>query len=86
MVDMPSFPIENLEVKKETDEILNLRKEKMEMIIQREKELKRLEIQKMKIKKEEAENAKMKKKGKFTYDNEGNLILVNEIKQDNLFK
>ena len=86
MIDMPSFPIENLEVKKETDEILNLRKEKMEMIIQREKELKRLEIQKMKIKKEEAENAKMKKKGKFTYDNEGNLILVNEIKQDNLFK
>jgi len=86
MVDMPSFPIENFEIKKESDEIINLRKEKMEMIIQKEKEIRRLEIQKMRKKKEEAENAKKKKKGKYTYDNEGNLILVNEIKQDNLYK
>ena len=29
---------------------------------------------------------KKKKKGKYTYDNEGKLILVNEIKPENMLK
>ena len=86
MVDMPSFPLENLPVRKEAEEILKLRKETMEMMIQKEKELKKQQMLKMKLKKEEAENEKMKKKGKISYDNDGNLIIVNEIKQENLFQ
>ena len=86
MIDMPSFPIENFEPRKEANDIINLRKEKIDMIIQKEREIKRQEMLKLRKKKEEAEQKKMKNKGKFTYDNEGNLILVNEIKQENLFK
>ena len=86
IIDMPSYPIENLKVRKENNEILNLRKERMEMIEQLEKEKRKKELIKLKKKQEEEEKAKKIKKGKLTYDNEGNLLLVNEIKQDNLSK
>jgi hypothetical protein len=85
MVNLPSYPIENLEVRKESDEILNLRKETLELIYQREKELQELKKNKIKIR-NEFDKDKKKKKGKYTYDNEGKLILVNEIKPENLLK
>ena len=84
IIDMPSFPLENFVVRKEPDEILKLRKENIELMLEKEKELKREQMRKLRMKKEEEEKERMKKKGKFTYDNEGNLILINEIKQDNL--
>ena len=37
-------------------------------------------------KKKEAENAKKQKKGRFTYDNEGKLMQVNEIKEEKNIK
>ena len=86
VLEMPSYPLKNIEQRKESDEILNLRKEKMEMIIQKQKEYKKLQLEKLQSKKEEAENAKKKMKGKYTFDGEGKLIVVNEIKQDHLFK
>ena len=86
VLEMPSYPLKNIEERKESDEILNLRKEKMEMIIQKQKEYKKLQLEKLQSKKEEAENAKKKMKGKYTFDGEGKLIVVNEIKQDHLFK
>ena len=86
VLEMPSYPLKNIEQRKESDEILNLRKEKMEMIIQKQKEYKKLQLEKLQRKKEEAENAKKKMKGKYTFDGEGKLIVVNEIKQDHLFK
>ena len=85
MVNMPSYPIENLEVRKESDEILNLRKETIELINQKEKELQELKKNKLKIR-NELDKEKKKKKGKYTYDNEGKLILINEIKPENLLK
>ena len=86
VLEMPSYPLKNIEQRKESDEILNLRKEKMEMIIQKQKEYKKLQLEKLQSKKEEAENAKKKMKGKYTFDGEGKLIVVNEIKQAHLFK
>ena len=86
ILDMPSYPIENLFENNETDEIINLRKEKLEMILQKEKELKKEQMLKLKMRKEEEKKAKIKKNGKFTFDNDGNLISVNEIKQENLSK
>ena len=85
MINLPSYPIENLEVRKESDEILNLRKETLELIYQREKELQELKKNKMKAR-NEFDKDKKKKKGKYTYDNEGKLILINEIKPENLLK
>ena len=84
IIEMPSIPLENFVVRKEPDEILKLRKENIELMLEKEKELKREQMRKLRMKKEEEEKERMKKKGKFTYDNEGNLILINEIKQDNL--
>ena len=85
MVNLPSFPIENLEIRKESQEILNLRKETLELIQQREKELQELKQRKIKIR-NDLDKDKKKKKGKYTYDNEGKLILVNEIKPENFLK
>ena len=89
MVDLPSYPLGTIEQKKESDEIINLRKEKMEEIINKQEELKQQkieeELQKNKLKEEE-EKVKMAKKCKYTFDHEGNLILINEIKQDKLLK
>ena len=42
MANLPSYPIENLELRKKSKEILNLRRETLEMINQREKELQKL--------------------------------------------
>ena len=84
MIEMPSFPLENFVTRKETDEILKLRKENIELMIERERELKKEQIRKLKIRKEEEEKEKMLKKGKYTYDNEGKLLMINEIKQENL--
>ena len=83
--NLPSFPIENFEVRKESEEILNLRKEKLELIHQREKELQELKQNKMKLR-SEIDKEKKKKKGKYTYDNEGKLILINEIKPESMLK
>ena len=80
IIDMPSYPIENLKTRKENNEILNLRKERMEIIEQLEKEKRKKELIKMQKKKEEDEIAKKFKKGNYTFDNEGNILLVNEIK------
>ena len=85
MVNLPSYPIENLEIRKESEEILNLRKETLELINQREKELQELKQKKIKVR-NEMDKDKKKKKGKYTYDNEGKLILINEIKPENLLK
>ena len=83
--NLPSFPLENIEVRKESEEILNLRKETLELIYQKEKELQELKQNKMKIR-SEIDKDKKKKKGKYTYDNEGKLILINEIKPENMLK
>ena len=85
IMNYPSYPIENLEVRKESEEILNLRKETLEMINQREKELQELRQKRIKIN-NELDKEKKKKKGKYTFDNEGKLILVNEIRPENLLK
>ena len=83
--NLPSYHIENLEIRKESEEILNLRKETLELINQREKELNELKQKKIKIR-NEIDKEKKKKKGKYTFDNEGKLILVNEIKPENMLK
>ena len=82
MINLPFYPIENLEIRKESEEILNLRKEQLELIIQKEKELKQSKI---KIRNDFEKNKK-KKKGKYTIDNEGKIVMINEIKPENLLK
>ena len=86
MIDLPSYPLGNIEQKKESEEIINLRKERLEEIIQKKEELKKKELEELQKKKEEEEKAKKAKRGKFTFDNEGKIILINEIKQDKLLK
>ena len=87
IINLPSYPLGNIEQKKESEEIINLRKEKLEEIIQKKEELKKKQLEELQKKKEEEEKkAKKSKKGKYTFDNEGNLILINEIKQDKLLK
>ena len=87
MVNLPSYPLDNLEIRKESEEILNLRKEKLDLINLKEKELQEIRKIKIKIKNDlEKEKDKKKKKGKFTFDNEGKILLVNEIKPDNFLK
>jgi len=84
MVEYPSFPLDNNnDLRKEPEEILILRKNTIDMMILKEKEMQRELLKQMK-KKKEAENAKKQKKGKYTYDNEGKLMQVNEIKEENL--
>ena len=84
MVEYPSFPLDNNnDLRKEPEEILILRKNTIDMMILKEKEMQRELLKQMK-KKKEAENAKKQKKGRFTYDNEGKLMQVNEIKEENL--
>lgn len=85
VMNFPSYPIENLEIRKESEEILNLRKETLDMINQREKELQELKQKRLKIR-NELDKEKKKKKGKYTFDNEGNLILMNEIRPENFLK
>lgn len=84
MSNLPSYPIENLEIRNESEEILNLRKEKLELIYQKERELQELKQKKLKVR--QTDKDKKKKKGKFTIDNEGKLILINEIKPENFLK
>ena len=85
MIDLPSYPISIIEPRKESEEIINLRKEQMDLIIQKEKENKKEQLEKIEKRKEE-EIFKKKIKGKYTFDNEGKLISVYEIKQDKLLK
>ena len=85
MINLPFYPIENLEIRKESEEILNLRKEQLELIIQKEKELQELKQSKIKIRNDFEKNKK-KKKGKYTVDNEGKIVIINEIKPENLLK
>ena len=85
MANLPSYPLDNLEIRKESEEILNLRKEALDLINQKEKELQEIRQKRIKIK-NEIDKDKKKKKGKFTIDNEGQLMLINEIKPDNLLK
>lgn len=85
MINLPFYPIENLEIRKESEEILNLRKEQLELIIQKEKELQELKQSKIKIRNDFEKNKK-KKKGKYTVDNEGKIVMINEIKPENLLK
>ena len=86
MIDMPSYPLINLEVRKELDEIDDLRKEAEEIISKKEKVIIKKSIAKQEKTKEDLEKEKKIKNGKFTYDNEGNLIIINEIRQDRLSK
>ena len=80
---MPSYPLKNIEVIKESDEIINIRKEILDSILEKENALKKeKEIQK----KKEEQKKQPKKKGNYTYDSDGNLLLVKEIKQENLLK
>ena len=85
MINLPFYPIENLELRKESEEILNLRKEQLELILQKEKELQELKQSKIKIRNDFEKNKK-KKKGKYTVDNEGKIVMINEIKPENLLK
>ena len=83
ILDMPSYPLKNIEVIKESDEIINIRKEILDSILEKENALKKeKEIQK----KKEEQKKQPKKKGNYTYDSDGNLLLVKEIKQENLLK
>ena len=87
MIDLPSYPISIIEPRKESEEIINLRKEQMDLIIQKEKEnKKKRELDEMQRRKEEEEMFKKKIKGNYTFDNEGKLISVYEIRQDKLLK
>ena len=86
MIDMPSYPIESVETRKELENIEDLRKEASEFIIKREKIIKKKYVLHHEKTREEIEKEKKIKKGKFTYDNEGNLIFINEIKLDKLSK
>ena len=87
MIDMPSFPIEEkVEQKKESDEIIRLRSETMELIIQKEKMKKKKIIIKPEKSKEDIEKEKKMKKGKYTYDCQGNIIFIRDIRQDYLSK
>ena len=85
-IDLPSFPIENLEIRKESEEILNLRKEKLDLINQKQKELEELKNKNNRIKNNLEKEKKKKKGGKYTFDNEGKLILLKEIKPESLLK
>lgn len=81
MSDLPSFPLEYVEERKESDEITNLRMKTLEILEQKEKEIKKSKVEVFKIKKEEAEKEKKIKKGNFTYDSEGNIVFINKIDQ-----
>ena len=74
MSDLPSYPLEYVEERKESDEITNLRMKTLEVLEQKEKEIKKSKVEVFKIKKEEAEKEKKIKKGNFTYDSEGNIV------------
>ena len=86
MVEMPSYPLENIEVRKELDNIDDLRAEAAEFSNKKEKLTKKKYVYKPEKTKEEIEKEKKIKKGKFTYDHEGNLIIINEIRQERFSK
>jgi hypothetical protein len=86
MVEMPSYPLENIEVRKELDNIDDLRAEAAEFANKKEKLTKKKYVYKPEKTKEEIEKEKKIKKGKFTYDHEGNLIIINEIRQERFSK
>lgn len=87
LYNYPSYPIENIEQKKEeTEEIINLRKEAIELANSKEKNKRKKYIYQPEKSKEDIEKEKMIKKGKFTYDNEGKVLIVKEFRQENLPK
>ena len=86
IIDMKSYPLENLEIRKEIEGISELRKEVIELEDKKVKALKKKIIIIKEKKKEDIEKEKRMKNGKFTVDNDGNIIFINEIKQDKLPK
>ena len=87
LYNYPSYPLENIELKKEeTEEIINLRKEAIELANIKEKNKRRKYVYQPEKTKEDIEKEKMIKKGKFTYDNEGKVLIVKEFRQESLPK
>ena len=86
LINYPSYPLENIEQKNETEEIINLRKEAFESVNIKEKNKIKKNIYQPVIKNEDIEKEKMIKKGKYTYDNEGKIIIIKELKQNDLSK
>ena len=84
--DFPSYPLEDIEERKELDNIDELRNEAMELFKKKEKSTIKNYTQKLQKTRKDLEIEKKIKEGKFTYDDQGNLILINEIKQDQLTK
>ena len=66
--------------------ISDLRKETLELQNKKVKSLKKKVVIIKEKKKEDIEKEKRMKKGEFTVDNDGNIIFINEIKQDRLPK
>ena len=87
MIDMPCYPLEDLETRKEIEGISDLRKEVIELEIKKEKTLKKkIVVIKERKKEEDIKKEKKIKKGKFTLDNDGNIVIINEINQNKLTK
>ena len=85
MIKLPCYPIENIEIRKESKEIINLRKEQLELISRKEKELQELKNNKNRVNNVLEKNKNIKN-GKYTVDIEGKLISINRILPENLLK
>ena len=87
IIEMQTEPLENFETRKEMEGISDLRKEAIELQIKKEKDLKKkVVIIKERKREEDIEKERKIKKGKFTLDNDGNIVIINEIKEDSLPK
>ena len=84
--DFPSYPLEDLEEKKELANIDEIRIEALELSKKKEKLNTQKHVYKRQKTREEIENEKKIKTGKFTYDENGKMIFINEIKQEQLIK
>ena len=84
--DFHSYPLEDLEERKELANIDELRIEALELSKKKEKLNTQKHVYKRQKTREEIENEKKIKAGKFTYDENGKMILINEIKQEQLIK
>ena len=84
--DFPSYPLEDLEERKELANIDELRIEALELSKKKEKLNTQKHVYKRQKTREETENEKKIKTGKFTYDENGKMIFINEIKQEQLIK
>ena len=84
--DFPSYPLEDLEERKELANIDELRIEALELSKKKEKLNTQKHVYKRQKTREEIENEKKIKTGKFTYDENGKMIFINEIKQEQLIK